>query len=281
MALLLVLLQLEVAFVDVGQGDAALITSPAGRTVLVDGGPPESAPALERFLREHARAPIDLVVLTHRHLDHLGGLERAIEALGARAFLESGFAHDERAWRSLVRMLAARRIPVSEATSGRRIDLGGDATLTLLGPPSPPILRSRSDTNANSIVSRLDWRRTSVLLEADAEAPTERWLLQRRAPLAARVLKVAHHGSHHASGPRFLRAVHPELAVVSVGARNDYGHPAPITLARLRALGARVLRTDEDGDVIVRTADGESLDVRIVSKSAATRSSCRRPSCVD
>jgi beta-lactamase superfamily II metal-dependent hydrolase len=269
----LLALQLEVAFVSVGQGDCTLITSPAGKRVLVDGGPPEGAGALERFLRSRVHTPLDLVLLTHRHLDHLGGLERVLSTFGVRLFLDSEFPHDSPAYRSLERLLDARHVPMHEAGFGRRVDLGGGALLTLLGPPSPPIDRrfgrARSDVNANSVVARLDWRRASVLLAADAEAPTERWLLARGAPLAARVLKVAHHGSRYSTTPPFLRAVKPEIAVISVGARNDYHHPHASTIARLRASGAQLYRTDEDGDVIVRSSDGERLEVERAARAEA------------
>ena len=253
-------LGLTVAFVSVGQGDAALITSPTGKSVLVDGGPHEAAPALQAFLRAHAHTPLDLVILSHRHADHVGGLEAILGALGARSFLDAPSPHASPLYASLVRLLEARHVPVREARPGRRIDLGDEARLELLGPPEPPLTGTRSDVNSNSIVARLDWRSASVLFTGDAEAPTERWLLARSAKLRARVLKVGHHGSRYSSTPAFLRAVHPEVAVISCGAGNRYGHPHERTLDKLRALGATVYRTDEDGDVIVRS-DGETLSV--------------------
>jgi beta-lactamase superfamily II metal-dependent hydrolase len=118
------------------------------------------------------------------------------------------------------------------------------------------------------VVARLDYRRASVLLAGDAEAPTERWLLDGGARLRARVLKVAHHGSRYSSTARFLRAVAPEVAVVSVGAVNDYHHPAPSTLARLRSMGAAIYRTDQDGDVMLES-DGERLSIKAARRSSA------------
>jgi beta-lactamase superfamily II metal-dependent hydrolase len=259
---------LRVTFLSVGQGDATLIRSPAGKRVLVDGGPPEAAEALVRALRADA-ATLDLVLLTHRHVDHLGGLRRAIAAVGARLFLDAPSPHAAPGYARLLRLLEARHVPVRDAAYGRRVDLGGDAVLELLGPPSPPLSHTRSDVNANGVVARLDYRRASVLLAADAEAPTERWLLARGAPLRARVLKVAHHGSPHSSTAPFLRAVAPEAAVVSVGALNEYHHPSPATLARLRAVGARIYRTDLDGDVRLES-DGEQIAI------AGSRSEAQR-----
>jgi beta-lactamase superfamily II metal-dependent hydrolase len=261
---------LEVDFVSVGQGDAALIRSPTGKTVLIDGGPPQAGRALAAFVAQRSRGPLDLVLLTHRHVDHLGGLGRVLGAVGARLFMDGDFPHASPAYAQLVGLLEARHIPVKQAQAGRRIDLGGGAILALIGPPSPPLLRTRSDVNANSVVARLDYRRASVLFMGDAEAPTERWLLGSGAPLAARVLKVAHHGSGYSSTLRFLHAVRPEAAVISVGAVNDYHHPSPKTLARLRAVGARVYRTDEDGDAHL-VSDGEQITIGTSTAARAAR----------
>ena len=150
---------------------------------------------------------------------------------------------------------------VRQATRGRRIDLGGGAVMTLLGPPDPPITGSRSDVNANSVVARLSYRKFAVLFTGDAEAPTEQWLLAAGAPVQATVLKVAHHGSRYASRVGFLRQVGAQMAVVSVGARNEYHHPAPETLEHLARSGAHVYRTDVDGTVTLET-DGATLRLR-------------------
>jgi len=252
---------LQIDFIDVGQGDAALITSPAGKTVLIDGGPREAGPRLTAFLRAHHRGPIDLVVLTHRHADHLGGLAAVVREVGARMFLDAPYPHPSAAYQALLGALAETAVPVRQAERGRTVDLGGGATITLLSPPDPPISGSRSDVNANSVVLRVDYRGVGVLFAADAEAPTERWLLQAKAPLRAQVLKVAHHGSPYSSTARFLRAVAPSIAVVSVGERNDFGHPSPRTLEALERASARIYRTDRDGTVSVLT-DGARIQVR-------------------
>ena len=149
---------------------------------------------------------------------------------------------------------------VRAATSGRTIDVGGGAMITLLGPPEPPIEHSRSDVNANSVVVRIDYGATGVLFAADAEPQTEKWLLASDARLPAQVLKVAHHGGRYSSTPRFLSAVAPKAAVISVGVVNEYGHPTPETLARLAQQHARVYRTDRDGTVTLET-DGARIEV--------------------
>lgn len=252
---------LRIDFIDVGQGDAALITSPTGKTVLIDGGPSQAARSLTTFLDAETDRPLDLILLSHRHEDHLGGLTAAVHHRGARMFLDAPVPHPGPAYAALMHELEDRQVTVRQATRGRRIDLGGGAVITLLGPPDPPITGSRSDVNANSVVVRLNYQKFSVLFTGDAEAPTEKWLLAAGAPVQSTVLKVAHHGSRYASRVAFLEQVGAQIAVVSVGARNEYHHPAPETLEHLARSGARVYRTDVDGTVTLET-DGATLHLR-------------------
>jgi beta-lactamase superfamily II metal-dependent hydrolase len=251
---------LRIDFIAVGQGDAALVTSPTGKTVLIDGGPKAAGPAVVALLRARRIAALDLVLLTHRHEDHLGGLAAVVDAVEVRMFLDAPYPHKSATYQRLLHVLEARHVTVRQATRGRTIDIGGGAAITLLGPPDPPIDRSRSGVNANSVVVRLDYQKTGVLFAADAEPQTERWLLASAARLTAHVLKVAHHGSSYSSTAPFLRAVAPQVAVISVGAVNSHGHPTPDAIARLERLPARVYRTDQDGTVTVET-DGTRISV--------------------
>jgi len=252
---------LRIDFVSVGQGDAALVTSPTGKTILIDGGPREAGPALTAQLRARRVSAIDLVLLTHRHEDHLGGIAQVVRAVPVRLFMDAPFPHPSQIYEELLETLQERHVMVRAATSGRTIDLGGGAVLTLLGPPDPPIARSRSDVNANSVVARLDYHTVGILFAADAEPQTERWLLAaERARLRAQILKVAHHGGRYSSTAAFLGAVSPTIAVISVGEVNGYGHPTPEALARLERAHAHVYRTDRDGTITVET-DGARIEV--------------------
>ena len=266
--------ELKVYFFDIGQGDSALIVSPTGKTVLIDSGPPEGAASLRRRLSELLTGPIDLAILTHPHLDHLGGMEQALSVHGAQAFMDSGFNHPSPAYSSLLRYLEAHNIKVVNATQGRNIDMGGGAMLTLLGPPSPFFSGTRSDPNANSIVARLTFGNEHILFTGDAEEETEQMLIH-GGDLQSDVLKVPHHGSRHSSTQPFLDAVKPRFAIISVGAGNDYGHPTRAALDRLEGMGAKIFRTDLDGEIRLVT-DGKNLEV-YPAKDAPTASVAAEP----
>jgi beta-lactamase superfamily II metal-dependent hydrolase len=269
---------LTVHFFDVGQGDAALVISPAGKTVLIDGGPPEAGAALARRLRTLVKGPLDLVILTHPHLDHLGGLPAAVRAVGARRYMDPGFDHPSRAYRNLLELMGDEvgQVLTPEPDPRRpealvQVGLGEGVSLSILWPrvPQVPFLkRTRSDANSNSIIVRLTYGSTAMLLMGDAEQDTEERLLEDGRELSAALLKVAHHGGAYSSSAPFLQAVRPRYAVISCGKGNDYGHPSAKTLARLRAVGAQVLRTDRQGEVTA-VSDGTRLTVS-ASRGAAT-----------
>jgi beta-lactamase superfamily II metal-dependent hydrolase len=251
---------LTVYFFDVGQGDAALIVSPTGKTVLIDGGPPEADEALVPRLRQLVQGPLDLVILTHPHLDHLGGLAKILQAVGARRFMDPGFDHPSESYRKLLDVVGQEVGQVMTPTPNPdapetllTIGLGEGAALTLLWPRAPRdafLKDTRSDVNANSIVAKLTYGKTAFLFTGDAEPETEAYLLTRPIDFTSTVLKVAHHGGKHSSTAPFLAAVKPQAAVISCGTGNDYGHPTGEALQRLGAAGARIFRTDLQGEVL-------------------------------
>ncbi|RYZ35212.1 MAG: MBL fold metallo-hydrolase [Myxococcaceae bacterium] len=271
--------RLTVYFLDVGQGDAALIVSPTGKTVLIDGGPPEAGTRLAARLRELVKGPLDLVILTHPHLDHLGGLPAALKAVGAKRFMDPGFDHPSEAYRALLdfvgREVGQVMTPEPNASAPQTlltVGLGEGVSLTMLWPrmPQEPFLaNTRSDANANSIVAKLTYAKTSFLFTGDSEPPTEEALLQKPLDLTATVLKVAHHGGKHSSTAAFLDRVAPQAAVISCGVGNDYGHPSPEVLGRLGDVHARTFRTDQDGEVMA-VSDGATVTLRSSKGAAST-----------
>ena len=235
--------------IDVGHGDSILITSAAGKRLLIDGGEPEAASTISAALRACGACPLDLILLTHRHSDHLGGLRHVIEECGTRQFMDSGYRHDSRVYGRLLETLEKHGIPLRRAEAGRQIDLGSGVVLTLLGPPQPS-LDAPDGANANSVVSRLTVGKSSVLLVGDADFAEERWLLGREGDLRSTVLKVGHHGSRTSTSAGFLRAVSPQLALVS-NRPDDPKHPHPETVARLHEAKARILETALEGTIHV------------------------------
>lgn len=267
---------LTVHFLDVGQGDAFLIVSPTGKTVLVDAGPPDYADRFVMRLKQLTSRPLDLVILTHAHADHMGGMEKAVLALGARVCLDAGFDHPSPWYEQLLQTLGRLKVPLRVASPGRQIDLGGGATLTLLAPPQPFLTGTRSDTNSNSIVARLVYGKTAFYLASDSETATERSVLATTSDLQSDVYKVAHHGSAQASTPELLARIKPSIAIISVGAGNDYGHPTQETLDRLRDAGVKVYRTDLNGEITVRS-NGVRLDVTASRAGPQVRAAAAAP----
>lgn len=259
--------RLEVSFLAVGQGDAAFAVTPSGRTLLVDAGPPEAAGSLARHLRTRLAGPIDVVVLSHPHADHLGGMRAALSVAGARHFYDPVLDHPSPLLADLYRLvgrlsrggsLVAHRVRAGVTAP---VDFGDGARLEFLAPEEPLLSGTRSDLNANSVVCLLRYREVAVLFTGDSERPTEaRLLAAGSGRLRATVLKVSHHGSRYGSRASFLRAVEPRVAVVSAGSGNRYGAPSESVLDRLERAGARVYRTDRDGTVRVST-DGRTVSV--------------------
>lgn len=254
--------RLHAHFLDVGQGDAILLRTPGGRTVLVDGGPDPVllASRVGRALPFWQRR-IDLVVATHADQDHLAGLLGIVERYDVAQVMQAPMTGDQPLQDAWCEALAARGIPVVAAVRGMEVMLGDAARLEVLHPPADVAPGAAADDNAASVVLRVVAGDCRILLTGDIDAATEAALLAAGVPVDATALKVSHHGSGGASSARFLAAVAPQVAVISVGADNRFGHPAAATLKRLEVQGARVLRTDQDGTITLST-DGRGYWLR-------------------
>lgn len=261
--------RLRLAILDVGQGDAILVQGDHGARLLVDTGPdPDRLLTLldERLPPWDRR--LDLVLLTHPHEDHVAGAALLLERYRVAALAEPGMHGDGPGYRAYARSLAASGGSSRTLGRGDRLHLD-EAEILVRWPPRGSVPLEPPDDgkamNNSSIVLDLRFGERRILLTGDAEEEIDGQLLTAglEPPGAAPidVLKVAHHGSRTATTAGLLAALHPRIAVISVGRRNDYGHPNPALLGRLAAVGARVLRTDLDGTVTLST-DGHDLQVQ-------------------
>ncbi len=258
---------LRVTVLDVGKGDALVIESPAGRVLVVDTGgfvgrPGGNDDQVRRvvgpFLRKRGIRRIDILLLTHPHAEHIAGAARLLDEFEVGRVVDNGVG-DKSGLVARYRDVARRKnVPVTQAARGARLDLGGRVRVTVLHPARPG--EKRGGTNDTSIVARVSFGRTAFLLTGDAGEPSENEMIRTGGPLAADVLKVAHHGGAGATGARFLAPVRPSVAIISVDANNRHGHPDAGVLARLRDAGATVYRTDQSGSVTC-VSDGRRVRV--------------------
>jgi competence protein ComEC len=255
---------------DVGQGDAlVLATGDAGRAVVVDTGP--EAAALAGCLDRLDVSRVPLVVLSHLHADHVGGLDavladRAVGAVGVSRAREPRWA-----WEEVHRKAQDAGVPVVQLTAGQRLSWPG-LVIEVLAPDEEEAMPSAeadgTEINNASLVLRATTPAGRVLLSGDVELSAQARILDERLDLSADVLKVPHHGSRYTS-PELFSAVHARIALVSVGAGNRYGHPSQFTLRLLAGMGALVLRTDTSGDTAIVATD--------TGPRAVTRGASRAP----
>ncbi|HEY0365824.1 MAG TPA: ComEC/Rec2 family competence protein, partial [Pyrinomonadaceae bacterium] len=303
--------ELTVRILDVGpiNGDAILISSPSGKTVLIDAGDTTKGKTVVEALKRNNIQQIDYFIATHPHPDHIGGAAEVFKAVKVLNVIDNGQPPSvspqatppltktktpagkkptpapakSAKTTSLTKFFDDYKAAVTSsgahyenAKPGTKYDLGGGALLTILAPSEPFFTRDKmstggNETNANSIVARLDYGSFSMMLAGDAEEQTEHRLLTKELDLKTRVLKIAHHGSKYTTTADFLKRVQPEVAIVSCGAWNRYGHPAQAVLDRLRAANANVklYRTDLQGEIAITTR-GKDTDMTIKTAKETT-----------
>lgn len=246
---------LEIVVLDVGQGDAALLRSPRGRWILVDAGPKtRTFDAGERtvlpYLRERGIRVLDLMVITHSDADHVGGAQAILEGVSVKGVMDPGRPAGSDAYLGALESAAERAVPWGAVEAGDSLDFDGMAVRVLA--PESRDEGGGEEANDASVVLEIRFGSFSAILAGDAPSESEARFGPRIISPQAQVLKVGHHGSATSTSAELLSRIRPEVVLISVGRRNRFGHPDSGVLSRLEAGGARVLRTDLDGNVVVR-----------------------------
>jgi len=256
---------LHVSFLDVGEGDAILIQTPAHQNILVDGGPSPQAIGLELGKKmPFWDRTIDLVILTHPHADHLTGLVEVLQRYKVKQVFYPDLDCDSPLYDEWLSVIKEKAIAYSIAQAGQQIDCGEDVVISVLNPPSPHLTGTQSDIDNNGVVLRLNTGDISFLLTADIMWEAEFELITNRANLESTVLKVAHHGSDTSTTQEFLAVANPQIAVVSAGADNPHGHPNPEVMDRLiEVLNENKIYLTSESGTIEFTTDGERLWVEV------------------
>lgn len=252
---------LEVDFLNIGQGDAIFIETPARQQILIDGGPDSSV--LTKLSREMPffDRTIDLVILTHPEKDHIAGLFEVLKRYKIKTILWTGVVRDTNEWQEWVNLIKKEKADIKIAQKGERIILKKENPEIFIDILSPEEnlegKESKNTSNDTSIVASLKVGENSFLFTGDIGEPTEKKLAEES--INADILKIAHHGSKYSSSEEFLNKVAPTVAVISVG-ENNYGHPTKDVLAKLNNFGIKLLRTDEDGDIKI-ISDGNNFKI--------------------
>ena len=301
--------ELTIRILDVGpiNGDAILISAPSGKNVLIDAGDTSKGKAVVEALKRNNIQQLDYFIATHPHPDHIGGAAEVFKAVKVLNVIDNGqppsippellpapaakktsaaapkkpantkankVASVTKFYDDYKAAVTASGAQYAQAQPGTKIDLGGGTLLTILAPSEPMFAKDKMTTggneaNANSIVARLDYGSFSMLLAGDAESQTEHRLLTKELDLKTKVIKIAHHGSKYASSGDFLSRVKPEIAIVSCGAWNRYGHPNQAVLDRLRAANVKLYRTDLQGEITLTTR-GKADEVTVKTAKETT-----------
>ena len=240
-------------YIDVGQGDAALVVCD-DKTMLIDGGKPHASSIIYTYLKNLNIDYLDYIVASHADDDHIGGLSAPLAKMKVGNVLAPETEADTRSYERLKNKTAEQGLTITHPKPGESLDFGS-SKIEFYG----PITESESDRNNGSIVMKIIYGDTSFLFTGDAEREEEQEILNAGYDLSATVLKVGHHGSKNSTTYPFLREIMPKYAVISVG-DNSYGHPTEDTLSRLRDADVKVYRTDMQGDIIA-TSDGKTVTI--------------------
>jgi beta-lactamase superfamily II metal-dependent hydrolase len=246
---------LVIRFLNVGQGDASLITFPNGKVMLIDGGDIEHGKVVVNKLKKYHVQKIDTIVSTHPDIDHIGGLITVLKQYKVGKVVESGKKYGGHAYYLFKKIIQSKHIPIIIAKKNNKINIDNRVSLTILNSA-----HKNESNNDSSIVIKLLYHQLSVLFTGDIEKKAESRLIK-NPDLSSKVLKVAHHGSFTSTTSKFLKQVNPMVAIISYNKRNPYGHPHKSVMRRLQNSGIRIYSTAKNDDVeIVSTGNHHFIE---------------------
>lgn len=246
-----------VHFLDVGQGDCALIVS-GEEAILIDAGITAMSERVTQYLKETGISHLTAAIATHAHEDHIGGMAAVLRSVPTDTLYLPGQTANTRAYESMLDVAEDMGTQVQVPTPGQVLEFGAHASMAFLAPPVDSVYENLNDSSIISLFSQNGQR---VLFTGDAETLAETELLASHPELSCDVLKVAHHGSNTSSTDAFLDAAHPSIAVISCGKFNEYGHPHPETISKLTARGIEIHCTAEEGTYIYPIINQEGANV--------------------
>ena len=250
--------QMKLHFIDVGQGDATLIETPSGKTILIDAGDRDMGKRVVSYIKSQGISTIDVLIATHPHADHIGGMADVINKFNIGQVYMPKVAHTSKTYEELLVAIKKKGLTIKTAKAGVVLDIDSAIEARMVAPNSDKY----NSLNDYSAVLRVVYGSNSFLITGDAEALSEREMISKGHNLKADILRVGHHGSRTSTSPEFLQEVSPKYAIISAGADNRYGHPHDEILTRLSKSKIEIYRTDIHGNIII-TADGKNYNINI------------------
>ncbi len=249
---------LNVHFINVGQADCILITTPDNKTMLIDAGNNEDGDDVVKYIKSMGIDTIDVLIGTHPHEDHIGGMDNVIKSFDIKSFYMPRAANNTKTYEDVLDAAQSKGLKIIAGRAGMNIDFSNSVNAVILAPNS----NTYKDLNNYSIVVKLTYKQNSFLFMGDAEKQSENEILDKGYNVSADVLKIGHHGSSSSTSENLLAAVSPEYAVICAGRGNDYGHPHKETMKLLEDNGITVYRTDECGTIIA-SSDGTDISFNV------------------
>lgn len=243
--------EMEVHFINVGQGDSMLIQTPNNKNILIDAGRPEYGKQVVKYLKKYGVNKIDLMIATHPDIDHIGGLPYVMKAIKTDKIIDSGKLYTTKTYGRYINQIRKQNIPVTIAKENTKLKLDSKVQMTVLN----TYAKGRNN-NQSSIALKVTYEEIDFLLMSDIEQKQEK-RLSKTYDIRAEIIKVAHHGSKTSSSLAFLQEVNPQVAILTYSKENDYGHPVNRVIENLNKINAHIYSTAAFGNVVIHT-DGKN-----------------------